>query len=341
VPGLHSYPSVSIIIPTWNGVCRIQRCLDALHNQNIEQSFEIIVVNDGSDDDTAEIVARDPRVRLISQPNAGPAAARNHGAQKASGEIIVFTDDDCEPAPNWLTQILRPFDDLQVVAAKGAYRTRQQAIIARFVQIEYEDRYRLMARHPAIDFVDTYSAAFRRDRFLEMDGYDTSFPIACAEDVELSYRMSARGWKMVFAPAAIVYHQHPDRLFVYLKKKFKFAFWRVVAVKKNPSKALKDSHTPQLMKSQLAFLPALVIASVAALCRLSSVQLPLLIALVFALSTLPFSVRAFTKDPVTGILSPFILALRSFAQFLGTISSVYYVLRSSTGQLAPSTSLHR
>ena len=59
---------------------------------------------------------------------------------------------------------------------KGAYRTRQKTLIARFVQIEYEDRYRLMAGADSIDFIDTYSAGFRRERFLEMNGYDTSFP---------------------------------------------------------------------------------------------------------------------------------------------------------------------
>ena len=63
-----------------------------------------------------------------------------------------------------------------------------------------------------------------------MNGYDTSFPVACAEDIELSYRMSARGWKMKFAPQAIVYHTHPATFSNYLKKKYKFAFWRMLAV---------------------------------------------------------------------------------------------------------------
>jgi GT2 family glycosyltransferase len=93
-----------------------------------------------------------------------------------------------------------------------------------------------------------------------MTGSDTSFPVACAEDIELSYRMSARGWKMRFAPGAIVYHTHPETFFSYLKKKYKFAFWRVLAVRKNPSKGLKDSHAPQVMKLQLLFPPALVLA---------------------------------------------------------------------------------
>src|SRR5437870_2331379 len=106
----------------------------------------------------------------------------------------------------------------------GAYRIAQKSVVARFVQIEYEDRYRLMARLDSIDFIDTYSAGFRRDHFLEMNGYDTSFPVACAEDIELSYRMSARGWKMKFVPTAVVYHTHADTFSRYLNMKYKFAF---------------------------------------------------------------------------------------------------------------------
>ena len=67
-----------------------------------------------------------------------------------------------------------------------------------------------------------------------MNGYDTSFPVACAEDIELSYRISSKGYKMVFNPNAIVYHIHPNSLIAYLKKKYKFAFWRVRGCKKNP-----------------------------------------------------------------------------------------------------------
>jgi glycosyltransferase involved in cell wall biosynthesis len=314
--------SVSVIIPTWNGAGRIDRCLAALDNQNFDRSFEIIVVNDGSTDGTLDIVARYPRARVITQPNAGPAAARNRGAREALGDIIVFTDDDCEPFPNWLCEMSKPFEDPQVAAAKGIYRTRQTGIIPRFVQIEYEDRYRRMGRLSSIDFIDTYSAAFRRERFLEMDGYDVVFPVACAEDVELSYRMSARGWKMVFVPTAVVYHSHPRDFASYLKKKYKFAFWRVMAVKKNPAKAMKDSHTPQLMKLQTLFGPALAAGLAVDLFRLSPVPVSGIVAVLFVLSALPFSMRAFGKSTLVGTLSPFILAARSGAQLLGLISGV-------------------
>ena len=317
----------SIIVPTFNGALRIGSCLDALLKQTTARNAEILVVNDGSVDDTASVVENYSGVRLITQVNAGPAAARNRGAREARGTIILFTDDDCVPLAGWLAAMIEPFEDPEVVGVKGVYRTHQKSLVARFVQLDYEDRYRLMARLPTIDFIDTYSAAFRRDRFLEMAGYDTSFPVACAEDIELSYRMSARGCTMRFAPAAIVYHTHPDTLSSYLKKKYKFAFWRVLAVRKNPAKAVRDSHTPQLMKLQLLFAPALLLAVAFDLAVRPPLQISALVLASFAASTLPFALRAIRKDPVVGLLSPLLLAARSCVQILGVAAGLIYACR--------------
>jgi cellulose synthase/poly-beta-1,6-N-acetylglucosamine synthase-like glycosyltransferase len=275
------------------------------------------------------VVHRYSGVRLINQVNAGPAAARNRGALEARGAIILFTDDDCVPIPGWLDAMLKPFADPEVVGIKGAYRTHQKAIAARFVQIEYEDRYRRMAALSSIDFIDTYSAAFRRERFLEVTGYDTSFPVACAEDAELSYRMSARGWTMKFVASAIVYHTHPDTLSSYLKKKYKFAFWRMLAVRKNPSKAVNDSHTPQLMKLQLLFAPALVFAAVFDLAVRPAVPASVVVLAAFLLTTLPFALRAVAKDPIVGLLSPLLLAARACVQILGVTAGLLYARRES------------
>src|SRR5215467_4196600 len=278
--------SVSIIIPTFNGAARIRKCLEALLPQAAAINAEILVVDDGSTDSTGEVVSRFSGVRLISQANAGPAAARNRGALEAKGTIILFTDDDCVPTTDWLAAMTTPFEDPAVVGVKGAYRTRQQSLVARFVQADYEDRYRLMATLPEIDFIDTYAAAFRRERFLEMNGYDTTFPVACAEDIELSYRMSERGWKMKFVPTAIVYHTHPDKFWLYMKKKYKFAFWRMLALRKNPKKTLKDSHTPQVMKFQLLFAPALLTATCFDLAIRPAILASALVCVAFLFSTL-------------------------------------------------------
>jgi glycosyltransferase involved in cell wall biosynthesis len=317
----------SIIIPTFNGAARIGNCLDSLVKQTAGRNVEILVVDDGSTDNTPNVVRGYSSVRLITQANAGPASARNRGAMEARGKILLFTDDDCVPMPDWLDAMLGPFKDPEVVGAKGVYRTHQRSLAARFVQIEYEDKYRLMAVLPSIDFIDTYSAAFRRDRFLEMTGYDTSFPVACAEDIELSYRMSAHGWKMKFVPAAIVYHTHPDTLLRYLKKKYKFAYWRMLAVRKNPSKGVKDSHTPQIMKVQLLFAPALLLAVVFDLAARPAVPVSGLVLLSFLLTTLPFTLRAIRKDAIIGILSPLLLAARACAQVLGVAAGFMYAHR--------------
>ena len=314
--------SVSIVIPTFNGAARIGKCLEALLPQTAPISAEILVVDDGSSDGTRDVVSRYASVRLISQANAGPAAARNRGALEAKGTIILFTDDDCVPTSDWLAAMTKPFEDPEVVGVKGAYRTRQKSLVARFVQADYEDRYRLMSALPEIDFIDTYAAAFRRDRFLEMNGYDTSFPVACAEDIELSYRMSERGWKMKFVPTAIVYHTHPDRFWLYMKKKYKFAFWRMLALRKNPKKTLKDSHTPQVMKAQLLFAPALLLAICCDLVLHPGVPARAVVSIAFLLSTLPFAGRAIRKDPIVGLISPFLLAARSCAQLFGVAGGV-------------------
>jgi len=322
---------VSVVIPTWNGGKTIGKCLNALRNQSFGRCFEILVVDDGSTDNTLDVLASYPEVLVISQANAGPASARNRGARDASGEVILFTDDDCAPARDWLTEMLRPFDDPEVVGAKGVYRTHQHELVARFVQCEYEDRYRVMSHEPSIDFVDTYSAGFRHRQFTEIGGYDVSFPAACAEDVELSYRMSRKGWKMVFAPAAVVYHQHPCTMGNYLRRKVKFAFWRVVAVKQNPTKAVKDSHTPQLMKMQMLLAPALAAALASEFFGLSSMPLATILVLLFAVSTLPFALRAFPKDRSVAVLAPLLLAARACAQFFGVASAALYLVGVSVG----------
>jgi glycosyltransferase involved in cell wall biosynthesis len=320
---------VSIIIPTFNGGARIAACLEALLEQTADTNAEILVVNDGSTDNTIEVVGRYPGVRLMTQSNAGPAAARNRGAREARGEIILFTDDDCVPAHGWLKAMTDPFKDPYLVGVKGVYRTRQREFVARFVQIEYEDKYRLMAGLPQIDFVDTYSAGFRRDYFLEMDGYDTRFPVACAEDVELSYRMSARGWIMKFIPEAVVYHTHPTTLWTYLKKKYKFAFWRMLAVRNKPDKALRDSHTPQLMKLQLLLGPALLLGICGDVFLHPRISATLMVGLAFMASTIPFALRAMRSDLSLALVSPALLAARACAQLIGVTTGVIRACRRS------------
>lgn len=320
---------ISVIVPAYNAEKTIEACLDALSNQDYKDKCEIIVIDDGSTDSTPELVSKYTNVRYISQKNTGPAAARNIGAFEAKGDIILFTDSDCAPEKNWITEMLKPFkSNPDVVGVKGRYKTKQREITARFVQLEYEDKYCYMQKNNYIDFIDTYSAGFRKEIFLEMGGYDTEFPVACAEDIELSYRLSRKGYKMVFNPNAIVYHIHPNKLKHYLQKKYKFAYWRMVAVKKNPGKIISDSHTPQLMKIQMLLSSLIVFASLLIpVFKEYMINFLIVSSLIFLLTSTPFIIKTLKKDIIVGILSPFLLLLRGVFQFMGVVGGIVRIIR--------------
>ncbi|HIH15848.1 MAG TPA: glycosyltransferase family 2 protein, partial [Candidatus Diapherotrites archaeon] len=122
----------SVIIPVYNGAETIAACIDSALKQDFKSRYEVIVVDDGSTDQTGEIVEGFGRkVKLISQKNRGPAAARNAGARAAKGEFIVFMDDDCQADKNWLAEMLWPFESPEVVGVQGRYKNRQREIVAR------------------------------------------------------------------------------------------------------------------------------------------------------------------------------------------------------------------
>jgi glycosyltransferase involved in cell wall biosynthesis len=243
---------ISVVIPVYNGKASIGRCLEALARQT-RPADEIIVVDDGSPEPCDEVAAA-YAVTLLHQPHRGPAAARNCGIQAARGEFILFTDADCEPSTCWIEEMLRPFEDAQVMGVKGSYQTRQREAIARLSQLEFEERYDLLERLERIDFIDTHSAAFRASALDQMGGFDEAYTTANNEDVDLSYRMAEAGHKLVFNRKAVVYHQHSARWLKYLRLKISRGYWRTITYRLHPAKVLRDAYTPQVLKIQIASL---------------------------------------------------------------------------------------
>ena len=311
----------TVVIPAYNSADTIEDTLRALEGRT-QRDFEVIVVDDGSPDETREIVKRHG-VKLFTQEHRGPAAARNHGAMEAGGEILVFTDSDCVPAKTWLEEMLKPFTDPEVVGVQGRYRTRQRGLVPRFVQCEIENRYERMREAGTIDFIGSYSAAYRRILFLQGGGFDESFLIASGEDPELSFRLSKKGYKMVFNGNAVVYHRHPENLGDYLRKKFYRAYWRVALYRKHADKAVRDSYTPQLLKVQIGLFYAFVISLLLAVITGSTV-IPLTALALLFMSTLPESIKNLTRDASVGLASPFIILLRTAVFAAGL---VYGLLR--------------
>ncbi|MCB0044843.1 MAG: sugar transferase [Caldilineaceae bacterium] len=329
-------PACSVIVPVYNGGAIITRCLDALAGQNLEpEQYEIIVVDDGSDDDTAAVVEgwvqAHPRYlcRLIRQENAGPAAARNHGAQVARSDLLLFTDGDCAPLPDWIQAMTAAFADPDVIGVKGTYVTEQSKSVPRFVQAEYEDRYDRMRSLPHIDFIDTYSAGYRRDIFLENGGFDPIFTTASVEDQEFSFRLAQKGYALSFAPAARVFHLHDEDVGEYMRRKYFIGYWKALLTRWHPERMVQDSHTPQVLKLQIVLAAAL--AGFIALAPFGFVWPWLRFSwlgaagtLIFFLATgLPFLTKLAQRSWQLALIGPGMLLVRAYAlgagYFVGTV----------------------
>jgi GT2 family glycosyltransferase len=314
----------SVIVPAHDAAKTIEECLEALCGQEgLQGGFEVLVVDDGSQDETPELVdrfakrSRRPPVRLIRQERAGPAAARNRGAGEARGGLLAFTDSDCVPDPTWLLKLLKPLENPEVAGSKGAYQTQQKEVVARFVQIEYESKYRHMERFREIDFIDTYSAGFRRTAFEQAGGFDTEFRTASVEDQEFSFRLAQMGHRMVFVPDAVVQHRHADSIWGYFRKKVRIGFYKLLLLRKHPGRLRGDTHTPRSLMFQV--LLVLLLGPAVALCATGVLPSLLLWAWLAAhlASMGPFLVRAWSRDRFIAVCAPAMITCRAAALAMG------------------------
>ena len=301
---------ISIIVPAHNEGKTIGACLDGLLAQTTGRDAEIIVVDDGSTDATREI-AQSRNVRVLTQANRGAAAARNLGAQNARGDIVLFIDGDCTPHADWVEAMTTPFADSAIVGVGGMKQTHQQGLMPRFIQMEFDYRYDQVRAHQQFDLIDSGTAAYRREVFLQHGGFDTY--LADAEDVDLSWRLSEHGHRMAFAPSAAVYCVHPESLWEYLRRKFTYAYWRSFVYARFPRKVASDSRTPQTQKIQALLAGLLPPALLVSLLYHESLWLAALIVVVFMLTTLPFVTRYFARSWQVSLVAPLLIGLAAFA----------------------------
>lgn len=319
IPPLHL--RASVIIAAYQAAVDLPRCLAALQHQTLPRDeYEIIVVDDGSTDDTAG-VAEAAGIRVLRLKHSGPAAARNAGAAIAYGPIIVFTDADCEPVAEFLERMLEPFAAPVVSGARGVYRSQQRELVARFVQLEYEERYQRIAHyeqvHHTVNALDTSYCAYRRDIFLEAGGFDTRFLGAAGEDHELSYRLAEAGHIFKLNQQAAVYHRHVSSFLAYARRKFRIGFWKAFLTRQHPGYAVADAHTTQSLKLQVALTASMWLALAAWALWPVMGWACLVITLLFLLSTAPFLLGVLRRDPPVLIVALPLLFLRAAASGLG------------------------
>lgn len=208
------FPFFSIVIPTYNRPGQLMACLESLTRLDYPQDrLEVIVVDDGGSSGAQSVVdpfQRRLNLSLLSQSHQGPASARNSGALRAAGEFIAFTDDDCMPAPDWLRFLALRFaesPDCMIGGRTVNALTGNLCSAASQMLISYlYEYYNVDAGHAR--FFASNNLAARRALFLEMDGFDATYPRAAAEDREFSDRWLCSGHRMLYEPQAVVYHAH-------------------------------------------------------------------------------------------------------------------------------------
>jgi glycosyltransferase involved in cell wall biosynthesis len=213
-------PLVSVVIPTYERRERLHRVLAALASQQLDDPFEVVVVSDGSTDGTVEYLRGDDvplPVVVAEQRNAGPAAARNHGVDLASGDLVVFIDDDVVPAPALLARHVAAHrslgDDVVVIGPMLEDDAATLSPWTRWEQRMLRKQYAAMSAGewaPTARQFYTGNASLRRAHLLAAGGFDTRF--RRMEDVELAYRLDGLGLRFVFEPEAVGVH-YPERSF--------------------------------------------------------------------------------------------------------------------------------
>jgi GT2 family glycosyltransferase len=210
-------PTISVVLPTYNRVEDLRRCLTALESQTPGAGpFDVIVIDDGSTDGTLlllkEMQAHSRlRLRFMSQANRGPAAARNRGIGESSSPLIAFTDDDCIPEPDWLERLLAALPaDARCAGIGGRVMRQNDSRIGRFIDL-------IGTLNPPLSegkalYLVTANALYRRSCLLEVKGFDEQFAWPGGEDQDISDRLRDRGYYHAFTDTAVIHHKHRDTL---------------------------------------------------------------------------------------------------------------------------------
>jgi len=215
---------ISVVIPTYNRSKHLHLCLNALNTQtmNVDQ-YEVIVVDDGSSDDTPLILQQteaNSRIHFhhYRQLNQGPAKARNLGIQKSNGDLIAFTDDDCIPSSNWLSDLFSAFpNDIRCAGIGGLIVRQRDTLISRYIDC------RGTMVHPTrkgeVIYLVTGNALYRRSCLIEVGGFDIRICWPGGEDPDLSLRLRERGYYFLVTQA-LIKHQHRDTVLGVYKTAF-------------------------------------------------------------------------------------------------------------------------
>ncbi len=214
---LEHTPKVSIVVCSYNGAKTLRDCLTSLQHLNYPD-YEVIFVDDGSTDNSQDIIKDFPSVVNIHQKNKGLSVARNVGIQASKGEIIAFTDSDCMADPDWLYFLVQGFDKGKYAVVGGPNISPPAAnwIQATVAAAPGSPSHVLLTDTEA-EHVPGCNMAYYKWALEEIEGFDPEYRKA-GDDVDVCWRIIQRGYKIGFSPTAIVWHYRRFTVEAYFKQ---------------------------------------------------------------------------------------------------------------------------
>ena len=233
-PNHKTSPRISIVVCTYNGARTLRETLAHLHHLHYTD-YEVLVVDDGSTDDSAAIAKR-AGVRLISTPNRGLSSARNTGMEAATGEIVVYIDDDAYPDRDWLAYLAQMFRTTDHAAVGGPnLAPAGDGDIAECVVNAPGGPVHVLLTDTEAEHIPGCNMAFRKSCLQAIGGFDTKFRVA-GDDVDVCWRIQQRGWTIGFSPAAVVWHHRRNSVRAYWKQQQGYGKAEALLERKWPEK---------------------------------------------------------------------------------------------------------
>ncbi len=220
-------PKISIIIPTHKRPKQIVGCLAAICNLDYSsEKFEVIVVDDGATLAPEIVKEFQHKINLTfhQQKQTGPAGARNKGAELSNFEFLAFTDDDCQPDKNWLSNFAEQFAETPNVCIggkvenaleKNSFSRASQQLIDYLYEYFNEKNYKMF-------FFTSNNIALPKSMFEKLKGFDRAFPLPAAEDRDFCKRLLEENFELIYQPQAIVRHFHNLNLSGFWRQHFNY-----------------------------------------------------------------------------------------------------------------------
>ncbi len=235
-----NWPRISVVVCTYNGARTIRDCFEALEKLEYPD-YEIIVVNDGSKDETESIAKKFP-FRVISTPNRGLSHARNTGLHLAIGEIVAYTDDDAYPDPHWLTYLADMFLTTSHAGIGGHnLPPSNDGWIAECVANAPGGPIHVLLDDQTAEHIPGCNMAFRKVCLDAIGGFDPQFRTA-GDDVDICWRLQEKGWTLGFHPSALVWHHRRNSVRTYWRQQRGYGRAEALLEKKWPQKYNAAGH---------------------------------------------------------------------------------------------------